>query len=373
MSGEHAKSVIEKILSGAGIAVNGKSPWDIHVYNDKFFAQALSGGSLQIGETYVAEWWDCLNLDEFFNRVLRKSIENRLPLSWKEIASIAWHRLINFQTVRKSIQDVGRHYNLGNELFKAMLDKHLMYTCAYWKDAHTLDEAQEKKLDLTCKKLYLEPGMRLLDVGCGWGGFAKFAAEKYDVEVTGVTLSEEQAKFAKEQCAGLPVSIQLIDYRKISGHFDRIVSLGMFEHVGYKNYRTFMQLTHDLLKDDGLFLLHTIGSNITRTHTDPWLSKYIFPNSLLPSTAQVAKAAEHLFVMEDWHNFSTDYDKTLMAWHHNFTAHWERLKKEYDEKFYRMWKYYLLSCAGSFRARKNQLWQIVFSKHGVPDGYVSIR
>lgn len=373
MGVENAKRAVQKLLSHAGIAINGSNPWDIHVHNEKFFVQALAGGSLQIGESYVARWWDCFTLDEFFARVLRTSIEGKLPLNWKELVALAWNRLVNVQTLGRSLRDVGSHYNIGNKLFAAMLDQRLIYTCAYWKDAETLDEAQENKLDLACKKLYLKPGMRVLDIGCGWGGFAKFAAEKYDVEVTGITLSEEQTHFAKKLCADLPVDIQLLDYRKLSGLYDRIVSLGMMEHVGYKNYGTYMKVAHDHLKDDGLFLLHTIGSNVSAAQTDPWLNKYIFPNSLLPSIAQIGKAAEDFFVIEDWHNFSADYDKTLMAWHQNFVSHWPELKEDYDEAFYRTWTYYLLCCAGSFRARKNQLWQIVLSKNGIPGGYLSIR
>jgi cyclopropane-fatty-acyl-phospholipid synthase len=369
----NARAVIQNLLSEAGITVNGNQPWDIQVHNDQFFSQALTGGSLQVGESYIAKWWDCLKLDEFFSRVLRHSVDGKLPLNWKELMSVTWNRLVNFQTIRRSFLDVGSHYNLGNKLFSKMLDQRLMYTCAYWKDARTLDEAQEKKLELTCRKLYLQPGMYILDVGCGWGGFAKFAAERYGVHVTGITLSEEQARYAKHDCAGLPVDIQLLDYRKISGWYDRIVSLGMFEHVGYKNYRTYMQIAHDHLQDDGLFLLHTIGNNVSNMYTDPWLHRYIFPNSLLPSIAQIGKAAERLFVVEDWHNFSADYDKTLMAWHHNFVSHWSELQDDYDEKFYRTWTYYLLCCAGSFRSRKNQLWQIVFSRNGTPGGYTSVR
>jgi cyclopropane-fatty-acyl-phospholipid synthase len=254
-----------------------------------------------------------------------------------------------------------------------MLDTRMIYTCAYWTKAATLDEAQENKLELTCRKLELERGMKVLDIGCGWGGFAKYAAERFGVSVTGLTVSAEQAKSARELCRGLPVEIRLLDYRQFHGQFDRVVSLGMFEHVGYKSYRVYMEKASRYLKDNGLFLLHTIGTNISSKWNDPWIDHYIFPGSLLPSIQQIGKAIEGLFVMEDWHNFGADYDKTLMAWHQNFVNHWDDLKGRYDEIFFRMWKYYLLSCAGAFRARKNQLWQIVLSKKGVPGGYVSLR
>lgn len=372
MKSEEAKTMIQRLLSAAGVEINGQHSWDIQIHNEKFYTQALLGGSLRVGEAYVAKWWDCSRLDEFFNRILRNSIDQQLPKQWSDFISIVLSRLANFQTIRRSLM-INRHYNLGNNLFSKMLDERMIYTCAYWKDARSLDEAQVNKLDLTCRKLYLQPGMKVLDVGCGWGGLAKYAAEHYQVQVTGITLSEEQATYAREMCKGLPVDIQLLDYRNLRGQYDRIVSLGMFEHVGYKNYRTFMRMANNHLTDNGLFLLHTIGNNTSATHTDPWIDRYIFPNSLLPSVLQIAKAAEHLFVVEDWHNFSADYDKTLMAWYQNFTAHWDELKADYDEDFYRLWAYYLLSCAGSFRARKNQLWQIVFSKNGLPGGYVSIR
>jgi cyclopropane-fatty-acyl-phospholipid synthase len=254
-----------------------------------------------------------------------------------------------------------------------MLDTRMVYSCGYWKNATTLDAAQEAKLDLICKKIGLKKGMRVLDIGCGWGSFAKFAAERFKVSVVGVTVSKEQVTLAREFCKDLPVEIRLQDYRKMKESFDRIVSVGMFEHVGYKNYRTFFQVAHRCLKDGGLFLLHTIGGNFSVKGTDPWINKYIFPNSMLPSVAQISAAIESRFILEDWHGFGTDYDKTLMTWMQNFNTHWAELKQQHSERFYRMWKYYLLSSAGSFRARRNQLWQIVLSKHGVPGGYTSIR
>lgn len=373
MNTAKARVRIEELLSIAGIHINGKNPWDMQVYNEAFFTNALFGGSLRVGEAYVDRWWDCLKLDEFYHRILRVRIQDHLYKNLGELVNIILRRIFNFQNLSMAKRFVKHHYDLGNDLFTKMLDERLVYTCAYWKDADTLDAAQERKLDLTCLKLKLQPGMNVLDIGCGWGSFAKFAAEKYGVKVTGVTISEAQAKFGRKLCAGLPVDILLLDYRLLRGKYDRIVSLGMFEHVGYKNYYAYMETVHRCLADDGLFLLHTIGGNITTTWTDPWLNRYIFPGSMLPSIQQIGKAIEGLFIMEDWHNFSADYDKTLMAWHHNFTINWNQLKDRYDERFYRMWSYYLLSCAGSFRARKNQLWQIVLSKNGIPGGYGSIR
>jgi cyclopropane-fatty-acyl-phospholipid synthase len=249
----------------------------------------------------------------------------------------------------------------------------MVYSCAYWKDANNLDDAQEAKLDLICKKLDLHSGSRILDIGCGWGSFARYAAEQYGAEVVGITVSRDQANFARERCAGLPVEIRLQDYRDVEGMFDRIVSVGMFEHVGYKNYRTYMETARRLLKDGGLFLLHTIGRGETRRENDAWIEKYIFPNSMIPSMKQISAAIEKLFVVEDWHNFSADYDATLMAWFRNFDLNWDSLNEQYDVRFYRMWKYYLLSCAAAFRTRHMQVWQIILSKEGVAGGYRSIR
>jgi cyclopropane-fatty-acyl-phospholipid synthase len=254
-----------------------------------------------------------------------------------------------------------------------MLDKRMNYSCGYWIDADTLDKAQENKLELICRKLYLKPGMRVLDIGCGWSAFGKYAAEKYHVKVIGITVSREQAELGRKLCENLPVEIRLSDYRDLNEKFDRIVSIGMFEHVGYKNYKTFFKIANKCLNDDGLFLLHTIGNIKSEKTINPWVQKYIFPNGMLPSIAQVGKATENLFVMEDWHNFGTDYDKTLMAWYDNFIANWDKIKNKYSERFLKMWKYFLLSSAGSFRARYRQCWQIILSKNGQPGGYRSIR
>jgi cyclopropane-fatty-acyl-phospholipid synthase len=277
------------------------------------------------------------------------------------------------QNRRRAFQVGEEHYDIGNDLYEHMLDKRMVYSCGYWKNATHLDEAQEAKLDLVCRKLGLKSGDRVLDIGCGWGSFAQFAACRYGAHVTGVTVSKEQVQFAREQVKGLPVEIRLEDYRDTRGQFDHIVSLGMFEHVGPKNYGAYMGRVHALLRDGGLFLLHTIGAHHSVWHTDPWIHTYIFPNGVLPSVAQVGSAIDRLFVLEDWHNFGADYDKTLMAWYANFERGWEDLAAHYGPRFFRMWRYYLLSCAGSFRARHNQLWQIVLSKRGTSGGYQSIR
>jgi len=363
----------EELLAPTGIVINGKNSWDIQIHNDDFYRRVLSQGSLGLGESYMDAWWDCEELDGFFYRIVRADLEHKVRRDWKLLVKALWARVFNLQSKRRAFQIGERHYDLGNDLFENMLDKRMVYSCAYWKNAKTLDEAQENKLDLICQKIGLKKGMRVLDVGCGWGSFAKYAAEKYGATVIGITVSKEQVELGRDLCKGLPVEIRLQDYRDINESFDHVVSVGMFEHVGYKNYKTFMKCVHKCLKDDGLLLLHTIGGNESVKAPEPWTHKYIFPNGLLPSIKQIGASIEGLFVMEDWHNLSTDYDKTLMAWHHNFERSWDKIKSNYDERFYRMWRYFLLSNAGAFRARKNQLWQVILSKNGVEGGYTSIR
>ena len=277
------------------------------------------------------------------------------------------------QTKIRSQKVTQEHYDLGNDMYSKMLGDSMQYTCAYWKSAKTLDEAQEHKLNLICRKLQLKKGDKVLELGCGWGGFAQFAAQNYGVQVDAYNISKEQVEYARERNRGLPVNIYLADYRDAKGTYDKVAAIGLCEHVGYKNYPTLMDVAHCSLKKHGLFLLHTIASNTSTTHCDPWFNKYICLHGMLPSVKQLGETMEGLFVMEDWHNFGPDYDRTLVAWFHNFDNHWAVYKEQYGERFYRMWKYYLLSFAGAFRARRTQLWQIVMSKDGIPGGYESIR
>ncbi|MBS0635369.1 MAG: cyclopropane fatty acyl phospholipid synthase [Verrucomicrobia bacterium] len=368
-----AKKQVTELFRRADVTVNGNQPWDIQVHNDAFYDRVMTGGSLALGETYMEGMWDSPHVDQFIYHLLQSDIHEEAADPWEARWTYLKAYLLNLQDKIGSKQVIDEHYQLGNDLYEAMLDPLMVYSCAYWKDADTLAQAQEAKFDLICRKLGLQPGMKVLDIGCGWGGFEKYAAEHYKVSMVGVTLSENQAQFGRKACQGLPVEILVKDYRDVHGQFDRILSIGMFEHVGKKNFDEFMEVASRCLKPDGIFLLHTIGSNSSTLVTDPWIHKYIFPNGNLPSIAQIGDSIENIFVMEDWHNFGAYYDRTLMAWYDNFEKAWPELKSKYGERFYRMWKYYLLSCAGSFRAREIQLWQIVLSKDGVEKGYTSIR
>lgn len=355
------------LLDEAGIVINGKAPEDIRVNNADFFKRVLREGSVGLGESYMDGWWDCDRLDLFFTRILQAGLENKIPHHLKDILRILSARVFNLQT-RKRAWIVGKeHYDLGNDLFTRMLDPFMQYSCGYWKEATDLQSAQQAKLHMICEKLHLQPGIRLLDIGCGWGGLAEFAARFYGVSVTGVTISREQQSLAQARCEGLDVNILLQDYRDLHEQFDRIVSVGMFEHVGPKNYAVYFDVVDRNLTPDGIFLLHTIGSNTTDTNVDPWINKYIFPNGCLPSVQHIARASEAHFVMEDWHNFGPDYDKTLMAWYQRFLASWPDIAENYTPRFKRMFTYYLNACAGAFRARDIQLWQVVFTR-GVNGG-----
>ncbi|HEU5340182.1 cyclopropane fatty acyl phospholipid synthase [Edaphobacter sp.] len=370
---DRGRSLIEKLFAEADVWINGRRPWDIHIHDERFFPAVLHGGVMAFGESYMAGWWDTERLDELAGHLTAHHLASRIRITPANVV-LALHALIgNLGSKRRAFKVGEQHYNLGNDLFERMLDRRMTYSCGYWLHATTLDQAQEAKLDLVCRKLGLRAGQRVLDIGCGWGSFARFAAENYGVTVTGITVSAEQMAWAREHCAGLPVEFRLQDYRDVHGSFDHIVSIGMFEHVGYKNYRAFMKVAERCLKDDGIFLLHSLGRNTSASHTNPWIHKYIFPNGMLPSIAQIGRAFEGRFVMEDWHNFGAYYDNTLMAWFDNFNRHWPDIAQKYGSTFYRMWKYYLLSCAGTLRAREAQLWQIALSKHGVPGGYQTVR
>ena len=359
------KKKCEKMFEAAGITVNGKDPWDMQVHSDRVFSKAILNGNLGLGETYLGGDWDCDRLDEFFYLLIKGGLDRR-PYVSNILAWIkAW--LLNEQKAARARQVGQRHYDLGNDLFKAMLDKTMSYSCGYWKEkTPSLELAQLNKLELICKKIHLSRNESVLDIGCGWGGFAKYAAAQYGAKVTGLTISEEQAKLARERCHGERIKILLEDYRRFSGKFDKIVSVGMFEHVGPKNYGRFMEIVNQLLGDSGIFLLHTIGCLKGKSHTDPWINKFIFPNGVIPSLEQIHQAAKGIFVALDEHEFGRDYDLTLTQWWWNFQSAWPELKKnpKYDQRFFRMWKYYLLSCAAAFRSGKLKLYQIVFVKPG---------
>jgi cyclopropane-fatty-acyl-phospholipid synthase len=359
-----SQATLQGLFASADIRLGGNRPWDIQVLDERFYQVVLAGGTLGFGEAYMDGWWECDALDEMCCRAIRARLEERVPVNVPTALAIASSFLFNLQTQSRSKAVGKQHYDVGNDFFECMLDPSLQYSCAWFRDTDDLAQAQREKMDLICRKLGLEKGMSLLDIGCGWGGLARHAAEHYGCRVVGITISEEQRRYGADASRGLPVEIRLQDYRELSEQFDRVVSVGMLEHVGPKNYPQYMRKVFHTLRQGGVFLCQSIAVNQSSLYSDPWVARYIFPNSILPSAAQVAKAAEKLLLLEDVQNLGSDYEKTLKAWESNFRRSWHRFESRYGERFYRMWRFYLLSCAGAFRARSLQLFQFVFSKGG---------
>lgn len=357
---DNERNIITALLAEAGIEIGGDRPWDVTVHDDRVFTRVVRERELGLGEAYQEGWWDAVEVDAFLERVLLADLRSQLRST--AVWSLALRSMaVNRQTRRRAHRNASAHYATGNDLFEAMLDKRMIYSCAYWAGANDLEAAQAAKLDLVCRKLHLEPGMKLLDIGCGWGGFAAYAAEHHGVEVTAISPVTEQVEVARQRCAGLAVTVLQADYRHVVGTFDRIVSIGMLEHVGPKNLRGFFDVCARLLTSDGLMLHHTIGSNETKQRTDPWFDRHVFPGGALPSLEQLGRATRRNWVIEDLHNFGPDYDRTLLAWRANIEARWTDLPT-YDEHFRRTWRYYLGASAASFRVRDLQLWQLVMSR-----------
>ena len=355
-----SRQIVAQLLSECGVRINGDAPYDIQVSNDDFYTRALLNGSLGLGESYMDGWWDTPDLEGFMYRLLCARIDQRV-WTWRRVAGFCLASVFNLQNRARAFQIAQRHYDIGNDLYERMLDRRMIYSCGYWESATTLEEAQEAKLNLVFTKLGLKSGQRVLDIGCGWGGALKFAAERYGIEGAGITVSKEQAEYARTVCEGLPIAILLRDYRELYATFDRIYSIGMFEHVGFKNYRIYMETVRRCIQPDGRFLLHTIGSASATNHSDPWIVKYIFPNSMLPSQLQIVQAMAGLFTIDGWQRIGPHYEPTLLAWRDNFERHWPELKATRDERFFRMWRFYLSVSAASFKAGSNDVWQVLMS------------
>lgn len=360
------------ILDQAEITLNGTADHDITIHNDDTYQRVLTQGSLGFGESYVEGWWDTPRLDKVIDRLYR-SAATQAHTNIPQFISSVFAKFLNLQTKQRAKTVAELHYDLGNDFYSKMLDSRMVYTCAYWKNADNLEQAQFNKLDLVCQKLKLQPGMRVLDLGCGFGGLAKFMAEQYGVEVVGYTLSREQADYGQASCEGLPVDIRCDDFRHATGKFDRVSSIGLLEHVGPKNYQVFFHIIHKALPPDGLAVIHSITRTGNSKAVDPWFTQYIFPNGYLPTLEQMAAAYRGKLLLEDVHNIGAHYDPTLMAWYDNFVKNWDQFKNQYPDHFFRMWEYYLLSSAGSFRSRHHQVYQWVLSPQGVVGGYESVR
>ena len=357
----HLRRNVVNLLGLANVSLSTHRPWDIVVHNDRFYGTLFSRGALGLGESYMDGWWDCPDLAELFHKLLSAHLDRRVSHDCPALLAYLRARFANRQRKSRAAENVHQHYDLGNDLYRNMLGRWMLYSSANWEHANNLDEAGEAKLDFVCRKLNLRPGQNVLDIGCGWGGFAKYAAQRYSVHVVGITLSAEQVRLARQICADLPVEIRYQDYRELHEPFDHIVSLGMFEHVGHKNYRHYMQVVHRCLKPGGLFFLNTIGANESTLGSNPWTDKYIFPGAMLPTVAQIGDATDGIFGIQELQDWSEFYEHTLLAWFAKFHSNWNKLRTHYGERFYRMWKYYLLSSAGAFRSKAIRDWQIVLS------------
>jgi cyclopropane-fatty-acyl-phospholipid synthase len=365
-----SREIITQLALVSGINIGT----DIIVNDERFYDKVFKDDSLGLGESYMLGWWDAgdISLDEIFYRISKADLKSKLnELSYytkiKMISLVIYNYWFPVNRIEDSKIIALQHYDLGNDIYESMLDP-MVYSCAYFKNSSdSLSQAQVNKMELIAQKIDIKSGMKILDIGCGWGELAKYLSLS-GAFVDAITISEQQYKYAVEYFGNDHAKFYLTDYRTFNPEYqyDAIVSVGMFEHVNSNNYKEFMKIVHKLLKPKGIFLLHTIGSNITTTICDRWINKYIFPNSALPSLAQIANSSEKIFAIEDVQNLGPHYDKTLMHWYYNFSMNFNDVNMKRDvpltQEFYRMWTFYLLSCAGTFRARGLQLYQIVMTK-----------
>ena len=364
---------LAQLLASADIHLNGSRPWDIQIKHPQTLQRLLSQGGSALGESYMDGWWECQAIDLMVERAMRAGLQEKLatPRAW-------WESFKGGMRPRDGVDQsriVGRmHYAVGNQVFQAMLDPYMAHSCAYWVEgAQTLEEAQIAKLEMVCRKLQLRPGMRVLDMGCGWGSFMRYAAEHYGVTVLGLSNVPHQIELGKTLARHLPVQFELSDYAQFNtdgkSKFDRIVSIGTFEQLGQAHVAAFFETAKRCLKDDGWMLLQTQGKSNRQRLLDAWNDKYIYPQGYLPRLDEVTQASEAHFVVEDVHNIGADHDRTLLHWHQRFEMAWPQLRLSHDERFYRMWRFHLLSSAASFRTRHHQMWQLVLSPKGLHKVY----
>jgi cyclopropane-fatty-acyl-phospholipid synthase len=301
-----------------------------------------------------------------FIRLSFHPVVRDLQIRPRDKAKILSMYLRNRNSLRKARQNIHHHYDLGNDFYRLWLDESMTYSCAYWDDGcDSIEAAQRAKYEHICRKLQLKEGERLVDIGCGWGGMLRYAAEEYGVEGVGYTLSTEQHEFANDRLRadGLypRVRVELLDYREAKGEFDKFVSIGMFEHVGKEYYGEFFSKVGELLAPGALGILHTIGKH-RESDSDPWISKYIFPGSHLPTMGQIGSAFSATdLVLTDVENLRLHYAHTLDAWIERFEASIDEVRSRFDESFVRMWRFYLNASSAGFKWGDSRVYQVTFT------------
>lgn len=370
----NAEKAVRKIVELGGIP---ETVFDhVKVLDESAWFDIITKGNLGIAEGYMHGKIEVDPLP-FFRTIMngtsvgtrRKEGSDYLGLVMQVLSlpTMLMGRFVNMQSRELSTRVTKQHYDAGNDLYEVMLGPTMAYTCGYWKGAKNLEEAQKNKFDLILRKLQLKPGMKVADLGCGWGTAAAYMHEHGKADVTAVSLSEQQVKWAKDHLEKPGLKYIWSDYRDIcddpkqAGTFDRIYSIGMLEHVGYKNYEPFFSCVKRLLKPDGLAVVHTIGEPDFVPASDPFLDKYIFPGAVIPALSALTPAFENHFILEDFHNFGYDYALTLAAWSDNAKAFFKKNPTAYTPEFQRMWDYYLRMCEALFELRINQLWHFVLS------------
>lgn len=331
----------------------------IKIHNNSFYRKLISGPLMALGEGYMYEHFTIEKGD--IKKLLELALLNQDNVrnfpTMRFIAVISRYRklLLPHNLISASTKNVAHHYDISNEFFALFLDQDMQYSCAYFKDGNdNLEQAQIDKKDHIIKKLLLKPGMKVIDVGCGWGGMAISIAKAADVEVIGITLSKEQAALANQRAKdeGLQDRVKFIqqDYRETEGKFDRVVSVGIIEHVGLSNYDKYYSKLNDLLTDDGVALIHCIGAKKSLKAKNPWVEKYIFPGGYIPSLSEILPVIEqNKFWITDTEILRIHYAETLKHWMLRCEENKDKIIAMYDETFYRMWKFYLVGCEMGFR------------------------
>lgn len=355
----------------AGITIGGHAAHDLRVLDPSFFRRIAMNPAYELGQTYVDGLWECDAIDRMMTKLLAAGVGQSFEHGRQFFVRSLVAKAHNLQSRLRAKIVIDRHYDLGDELFAAMLDESMAYTCAIFETPETsLADAQQAKMRVLCNKLELASGETFLDIGCGWGGLLDHAARVNGARVTGITISKNQHATATERVRHHPgASVRLMDYRdlpKQGERYAKVAAVEMIEAVGPKNYETFFRSVHDVMEPGGRFVLQCFISHRSVYVCNEWFDRHIFPNGVSPSLAFLSRASESTFgapsVIED---IGLHYDPTLMAWNDNFEAAYPSLVRYgYDERFRRMWRFYLTSLAGVFRAKHLRCYQIVYEKPG---------